>query len=83
MRKPDDVSRENFEDMLKRAPKGGVLVKSAVSKSPFLGKNFWRDFYFEITGEPSRESGLKRGQTLVLSCVRKIERKGLGPNDPI
>ena len=71
MRCPTDVKIEHFREMLAYAPKGCVLKSSRVVKSKFTPR-FWRDFIFKVEKEPSKESGLKRGDIFTLTCVRKF-----------
>ena len=57
---PKDVNPALFEEMLDLAPQGAVLERSYTD-------NFWRVFRFRIEAKPSRESGLKQGDTFELS----------------
>lgn len=70
MRCPKDVRRADFEHMLSLAPKGAVLKSS---KSDL----WWREFRFKITGEPSRESGLRRGDEFLMCVTKKFALKAL------
>jgi hypothetical protein len=48
--------------MIDSAPQGAVLRKTKKVL-------WWRDCYFHLENEPSKESRLKRGDTLILSVA--------------
>ena len=61
--------------MMRLVPQGCVFKEHQLPKETVAGTlpPYWRDFYFLCEGEPSKESGLKRGDTFVMSCVRNLE----------
>ena len=75
VRCPRDVKPDDFDEMMRLAPKGAVLNRHYIPKGASF-KGWWRDFEFHIEGEPSKESGLKRGDTFTMSCVTLIKARG-------
>lgn len=66
MRKPRDVSLEDFEVMKRLIPQGCVFKKSYVSRK----LPYWRTFRFVVEGKPKRLSRLKTGDVFETSVVR-------------
>ena len=64
-RRPKDVSQHEYEHVMSLAPQGAVLTRTKRFR-------FWRDFYFLIEKEPSKESKLKRGDIFILSAPTVI-----------
>ena len=64
VKKTADVSQKEWDYVMSLAPQGCDLVRTR-------RYDFWRDFYFKVNRKPSRESGLKFGDTFVTSAVCK------------
>ena len=68
IKKPRDTHRKSFDKMMSMVPAGAVFLKSRKML-------WWRDFEFLLTEPPPKPH--KRGDRIMFSCVRNIQRMPL------